>query len=61
MSYKFIYKSCKAQMSQWKYIWGSGQYIAAKAYKTIIGSQPVHPAYKWIWQLACQQKHKVFY
>jgi hypothetical protein len=46
---------------QWKYIWGTGQHRAANAYKTIIGSQPVHLAYKWIWQSACQQKHKVFY
>jgi hypothetical protein len=49
------------ELDKWKYVWGSGQYRAEKAYKTIIGSQPIHPAYKWIWQSACQQKHKVFY
>jgi hypothetical protein len=45
---------------QWKYIWGSGQYRASKAYKSIIGSRLIHPAFKWLWYSACQQKYKVF-
>jgi hypothetical protein len=49
------------EQDQWKYIWGSGHYKAAKSYKTIIGSQPIYHACKWIWQSACQHKHKVFH
>jgi hypothetical protein len=45
----------------WLYIWGSKVYSSAKAYKHLIGSQPVHPAFRWIWRLACQIKHKVFF
>jgi hypothetical protein len=44
-----------------KYIWGSNQYIASKAYKYLIGSQPIYPAFKWLCHSSCQQKHKVFY
>jgi hypothetical protein len=50
-----------ADNDQWKYIWGFGHYSSAKAYKSMIGSRPIHPAFKWIWYSACQQKHKVFY
>jgi hypothetical protein len=32
--------------NQCKYIWGNGQYKATKAYNHLIGSQPVHPAFK---------------
>jgi hypothetical protein len=49
------------QALQPAYIWGSNQYSSSKAYKHLIGSQPVHPAYRWLWSLSCQQKHKVFY
>jgi hypothetical protein len=49
------------EQDQWKYVWGSGHYKAAKSYKTIIGSQPIYHACKWIWQSACQHKHKVFH
>jgi hypothetical protein len=45
----------------WSYIWGSKNYSSAKAYKHLIGSQPVHPAFIWIWRSACQMKHKVFF
>jgi hypothetical protein len=29
---------------QWKYIWGSRHYSSSKAYKHLIGEQPVHTA-----------------
>jgi hypothetical protein len=45
----------------WSYIWGNRQYSSAKAYKHLSGSQPVHPALKWIWRSTCQMKHKVFF
>jgi hypothetical protein len=45
---------------QWKYIWENGQYSSSKAYKSMIGSRPIHPAFKWIWYSACQQKYKIF-
>jgi hypothetical protein len=32
-----------------------------KAYKHLIGSSQVHPAFGWIWSFSCQMKHKVFY
>jgi hypothetical protein len=57
VSFKFLNKGMQGSngLDQWK------QYRVAKAYKNIIGSQPVHPAFRWIWQSSCQQKHKVFY
>jgi hypothetical protein len=48
-------------LDQWKNMWGSGQDVAAKAYKIIIGSQSIHPTFIWIWQSSCQQKHKILY
>jgi hypothetical protein len=44
----------------WTYIWGGSQYSASKAYNHLIGSQAVHPAFKWLRKSSCQQKHKVF-
>jgi hypothetical protein len=49
------------EAGQWKYIWGNGHYISSKAYKSMIGSRPIHLAFKWIWFSACQQKHKIFF
>jgi hypothetical protein len=46
---------------QWKYIWGNDYYKASRAYKHLVGSQSVHPTFKWIWQSSYQQKHKVFF
>jgi hypothetical protein len=45
----------------WSYIWGSKVYSSAKAYKHLIGSQLVHPAFRLIWRSACLMKHKVFF
>jgi hypothetical protein len=39
---------------QWKYIWGNYHYSSSRAYKHLIGSQPVHPAFKWLWTSSCQ-------
>jgi hypothetical protein len=30
----------------WSYIWGSRNYYASKAYKHLVGSQSVHPAFQ---------------
>jgi hypothetical protein len=46
---------------QWTYIWGSKTYSSNKAYKHLMGSAPIHPAFKWLWSSSCQQKHKVFF
>lgn len=46
---------------QWSYLWGSNQFSASKAYKSIIGQRNVHPAFSWIWKSKCQMKHKVFF
>jgi hypothetical protein len=45
----------------WSYIWGNGKYTSAKAYKQLIGSQQIHPAFSWLWSSSCQLKHKVFF
>jgi hypothetical protein len=45
----------------WSYIWGCKNYSAFKAYKHLVDSQYVHPAFKWIWRSSYQLKHKVFY
>jgi hypothetical protein len=44
----------------WTYIWGNGQYSAAKAYRHLLGSHHVHPSFHWLWASSCQQRHKVF-
>jgi hypothetical protein len=46
---------------KWKYIWDNEQYSSTKAYKHLIGSPLVRPAYKWLWASASQPKHKVFF
>jgi hypothetical protein len=45
----------------WTYIWGGAQYSGCKAYNHLIGSQVIHPTFKWLWKSSCQQIHKVFY
>jgi hypothetical protein len=32
------------------YIWGTGHYSAAKAYKQMIGHTNLHSAYGWLWK-----------
>jgi hypothetical protein len=34
------------EADQWKYIWGNSQYRSSKSYKSMIGSRPIHPAFK---------------
>jgi hypothetical protein len=46
---------------KWTYLWGNGNFSAKKCYNLVIGSQPIHPAIKWLWKSYCQAKHKVFY
>lgn len=46
---------------KWIYTWGSGLFSSQKAYKSLMGSSPVHPIYKWLWKLACQKKRKFFF
>lgn len=45
----------------WSYIWNNQIYSTAKAYKVMIGTRMIHPAFKWIWTSKCQMKHKVFF
>jgi hypothetical protein len=40
----------------WSYIWGNTHYSSKKAYKHHIGSSPVHPAFRWIWNSSYQMK-----
>jgi hypothetical protein len=51
----------KNGQDRWTYIWGNGHYSSVRAYKHLIGNQPVHPVYIWLWKSACQPKHKVFF
>jgi hypothetical protein len=46
---------------RWKYIWGNENFSSAKAYKQLIGSQNVHPAFRWLWRSSCQHKHEVLF
>jgi hypothetical protein len=45
----------------WSYIWGNAQYSSQKAYKHLLRTQTVHPAFGWLWKSLCQMKHKVFF
>jgi hypothetical protein len=45
----------------WSYIWGNAHYSSQKAYKHLLGTQAVHPAFAWTWKSSCQIKHKVFF
>jgi hypothetical protein len=39
---------------RWTYIWGNENYSSAKAYKHLLGSQSIHPAFRWLWRSSCQ-------
>jgi hypothetical protein len=64
VSYKY---SCSQSMEfnnnpdTWTYIWGSEIFSSKKCYSHLIGSQPVHPSFKWLWKSHCQAKHRVFF
>ena len=51
----------EGEKDQWSYIWGSASFSTSKAYKVMIGSQPVLPHFSLIWNSSCQAKHKVFF
>ena len=50
-----------AKSDSWSYIWGNHFFSASKAYTHLTGHRHTHPAFKWLWKLACQNKHKVFF
>jgi hypothetical protein len=37
-----------ANKDRWNYIWGNENYSSAKAYKQLLGSQNIHPAFHWL-------------
>jgi hypothetical protein len=43
---------------KWLYIWGNGGHYAAKAYRHLLGFQPIQPSFRWLWNTSCQQKYK---
>ena len=45
----------------WSYIWGSPFFSSSKAYTHLTGHRVTHIAFKWLWDSACQNKHKVFF
>jgi hypothetical protein len=45
----------------WTYIWGSPFFSSSKVYIHLTGHRIIHPAFKWLWKSACQNKHKVFF
>ena len=45
----------------WSYIWGSPFFSSSKAYTHLTGHRVTHSAFKWLWDSACQNKHKVFF
>lgn len=44
----------------WTFLWSSGKFSAAKAYKHLSGHNTIHPGFKWIWHSNYQNKHKMF-
>lgn len=50
-----------SECDHWTYIWDFSHFSTAKAYKHLIGQMPTHPAFRWLWKSACQNKHKVFF
>jgi hypothetical protein len=44
----------------WSYIWENKEYSIKKAYCHLMGSNQVHPAFRWIWKSRSQTKQKVF-
>ena len=49
------------ELDVWAYIWNAETFSVNKAYKQLSGFSHPHPAFKWIWKSACQNKHKVFF
>jgi hypothetical protein len=45
----------------WSYIWGNAHYSSQNAYKHLLGTQAVHPAFGWLWKSSWQMKYKVFF
>jgi hypothetical protein len=45
----------------WSYIWGSSTFSIQKAYQSLSGTIPTHPALKLLWKNKCQPKHRVFF
>lgn len=46
---------------KWSYIWGSPIFASSKAYSHLLGSIPVPPTFKWLWNSSCLPKRKVFF
>lgn len=45
---------------KWSYLWSSGKFFVAKAYKHLSVHSHIHSGFKWVWSSSCQNKHKVF-
>jgi hypothetical protein len=46
---------------KWRCIASSNLFSSQKAYSHLIGNQPTHPLFSWLWKSKCQPKHKVFF
>lgn len=46
---------------RWSYIWGSPQFSASRAYKSLSGHSEIHSCFHWLSNSSCQLKHKVFF
>lgn len=57
----FEHMELTALPDRWTYIWNSNLFSVRKAYKQLSGHLVLHPVYKWLWRLSCQNKHKVFF
>ena len=49
------------ESDSWSYILGDHFFSTSKAYTHLTGHRHTHPAFRWLWKSACQNKHKVFF
>lgn len=52
--------SLNDQADSWTFIWNSGKFSVARAYKQLSVHRAIRKSFKWIWNNSCQNKHKVF-
>lgn len=45
----------------WSFIWASSDFSIKAAYKSLRGSVPASPFFKWMWKSRVQNKHKFFF
>lgn len=49
-----------SEYDKWVYIWDTEVYSSRQAYKYLMGTTHIHPAFKWLWKSKCQPKQGIF-